>query len=234
MSGVLATLAAATTTTTTTTTIELTAADAFAGFIAMIVGLLAFLSISGLALQMTIGASKSPGTMVITGLAGLFSVIIVIGLYSSLSVRHTLKLDGCPAETWDRIGGLLAMIMGITAFLSLGGIVVTSLIAAFSGNKQLVSSWPMDQEQAFFSFDRRIQSSQSRAWAMSVAAGVFAFLFVFGVYSGIEPDKRDLAKDMNMSNITKKVKVEPAAPKQDAPKPAAPKQDAPKAETPSQ
>jgi hypothetical protein len=229
MSAALTTIAAATT---TATTIDLTAADAFAGFVAMVVAILAFLSIGGLALSMTIGASKSPGTMAITGIAAVLSVIIFIGLYSSLSVRHTLKLDGCPAETWDRIGGLLALLMGITAFLSLGGIVVTSLIGAFSGNKSPVSSWPMDQEQSFFGFDRRIQASQSRAWAMSVAAGVGFFLFAFGVYSGIEPDRRDLAKDMNISNITKKTKTDPP-PKQDAPK-QEPKQDAPKAESPKQ
>jgi hypothetical protein len=231
MSATIATIAAATTT--TATTIDLTAADAFGGFVAMVVGLLAFLSISGLALSMTIGASKSPGTLAITGIAAVLSVIIAIGLYSSLSVRHTLKLDGCPAETWDRLGSVLALIMGITAFLSLGGIVVTSLIGAFSASKSPVSSWPMDQEQSFFGFDRRIQASQSRAWAMSVAAGVFVFLFAFGVYSGIEPDRRDLAKDMNISNITKKARVQDA-PKQDAPKQDAPKQDAPKAESPKQ
>jgi len=232
MSAALTTIAAAT----TSTTIDLTAADAFGGFVFLVVGILGFLSISGLALSMTIGASKSPGTMAITGLAALFSVIIVIGLYSSLSVRHTLKLDGCPAETWDRIGGVLALIIGLVGLLLTGGIIVTSLINAFSSGKSTASSWPMEQEQLFYGFDRRIQTAQSRAWTMSVVAGIATFLFVFGVYQGIEPDRRDLAKDMNISNITKKSKSQPEAPKPEAPKPEAPapKQDAPKAESPKQ
>jgi hypothetical protein len=234
MSAVLTTIAAAATTATAGATVDLTAADAFAGFIALIVGILSFLAISGLALSMTIGASKSPGTLAITGIAGVLSVIVAIGLYSSLSAHHSLKLEGCPAETWDRIGGVLALIVGITAFLSLAGIVGTSLIGAFSANKtSSVSSWPVDQEQSFFGFDRRIAAAQSRAWASAVIAGVLTFLFVFGVYQGVEPDRRDITKDMNMSNITKKSKIEAPA-KQAPPKAEAPATEAPKTEAPAE
>src|SRR5262245_56504790 len=121
MSAALSTIASAV----TTTTIELTAADLFAGFVALVVGIVSFLAISGLALSMTIGASKSPGTMAITGIAGVLSVLIGIGLYMSLSVKHpdltvlaaqigperynamTLSekysalIDICPAGMWD-------------------------------------------------------------------------------------------------------------------------------------
>jgi hypothetical protein len=214
-------------TTVTTTTIELTAADAFGGFVALIVGIVSFLSISGLALSMTIGASKSsPGTAIITAVSALMSVLIAVGLYMVLSTNHTVKLENCPAATWDKLGGTLAFIVGIVAFLSILGVLVTSAIGAFSTSKSPVTSWPQEQEQTFWSFDRRIAAAQSQAWVFSVIAGVLVFVFAFGIYQGVEPDKRDLAKDMNMSNITKKSKVEPApATKQDAPKPeAAPKQ----------
>lgn len=221
---------AATTTTTTATTIDLSAADSFGGFIEMIVALLAFLSISGLALSMTIGASKSPGTMAITAIAGLLSVLIVTGLFMTLSTRHTLKLDGCPAETWDRLGGTLAMVIGSVGILTLVGILATSTIAAFTANKTPVSSWPTELEGAFTPFDRRNQASQSRAWAFSIGAGVLTFLFIFGVYQGVAPDHRDLSKDMNMSNLSKKSKS-PDAKETPAPaKEEAPKQEAPKAE----
>jgi hypothetical protein len=256
MSAVLTTIAAAATTATASSTIDLTAADAFAGFIALIVGILSFLAISGLALSMTIGASKSPGTLAITGITGVLSVLIAIGLYNSLSVKHpdmsvlfskvgadrfgqmslserqSALLDMCPAGLWDRLGGVIALVVGITTFLALAGIVGTGLLAAFSSNKSSsVSSWPVEQEQSFFGFDRRIAAAQSRAWASAVAAGVLVFLFVFGVYQGVEPDKRDITKDMNMSNITKKGKAD-AAPKQAAPKAEPQKQEAPPAEAP--
>jgi hypothetical protein len=226
MSAVLATLAAATTT--SGPTMELSAADAFAGFVALIVGILSFLSISGLLLSMTIGGTRSPGILIVTAIAGVLSVVIAIGLYSTLSVHHTLKLDGCPAETWDRLGGVIALLAGVGAFLSLVGLLATSAIGAFGASKQPVSSWPTEQEQTFFIFDRRIAAAQSRAWLTSVIAGVLFFLFAFGVYEGVAPDMKDLGKDMNMSNLTKKSKTDAPAPKQDAPK--APKQDAPKPE----
>jgi hypothetical protein len=234
MSVVLATLAnAATTTTTTATTIELSAADAFGGFVALIVGILSFLSISGMTLHMTLTASKSASTMAITAIAGLISVLIVVGFVMTLSAHHALKLEGCPAETWDRIGGTLAMIIGVVGLLALVGILATSTIAVFSANKAPVSSWPTELEGAFAGFDRRIQAAQSRAWMFSIGAGVLTFLFVFGVYQGVTPDMKDLAKDMNMSNLNKKSKAEPkseAPAKEAAPKQEAPKQEAPKAE----
>lgn len=235
--------AALTTIATMVTEADLTAADAFGGFVALVVGIVSFLAISGLALSMTIGASKSPGTMAITGIAGLLSVIIGVGLYMTLSTKHpdlsvaaatmdperwaqlsltekqSILLDICPGGMWDRIGGVFALIVGIISLLSLGGVAVVMTIGAFMPSKSPMTSWPMEQEQTFFGFERRSAASQSRAWAFSVVAGVLVFVFAFGVYQGVEPDKRDLSKDMNISNITKKSKT-------DAPKPA-PKPEAP-------
>ncbi|HWU91363.1 MAG TPA: hypothetical protein VN253_29050 [Kofleriaceae bacterium] len=210
-------------TTIANTTIELTAADAFGGFVAMIVGILSFLSISSLAVSMTVGASKSPGTMAITGIAGLLSVLIAVGLFMTINTKHTLQLDGCPAETWDRLGGMIAMVNGTLAILALIGIAGVMTIGAFNPNKSPITSWPTDQEHAFTGFDHRNAASQSRAWAFSVVAGVMAFVFVFGVYQGVTPDIKDITKDMNMSNLTKKAKSEPPA-KSEAP---AKKTDAP-------
>ncbi len=216
--------AALTTIANAVTAADITAADAFGGFVALVVGIISFLAISGLALSMTIGASKSPGTMAITGIAGVLSVIVAVGLYMTLTGTHALKLEDCPVATWDKIGSILALIVGIVSFLSLGGIAVVMTIGSFMPSKQPISSWPMEQEQTFFGYDRRIAQAQSRAWAFSVVAGVLVFIFAFGVYKGVTPDIKDLSKDMNMSNLTKKSK-------QDAPAPApAPKAETPKAE----
>lgn len=228
-------MSSALTTIANVTAADLTAADAFGGFLVLVVAILSFLTISGLALQMTIGASKSPGTMAITGIAGVLSVLIAVGLFMTVSIHHSLKIEGCPAETWDRLGGMLATVIGVIALLSIGGILVTSSMAAFAPRKTPVSSWPTDQERLFAVYDERITAAQSRAWAIGIASGVLFFIFAIGVYKGVTPDMKDLSKDMNMDNLTKKSKGDEApapAPKAAAPKAETPKTEAPKAETP--
>jgi hypothetical protein len=232
-------MSATLTTIASVTAADLTAADAFGGFVALLVGVVSFLAISGLALSMTIGASKSPGTMAITGGAGLLSVIVAIGLYVTLTGTHAHRLEECPVATWDRLGGMMALVLGIVGVLALGGLAVVMTMGAFNPSKQPVTSWPQQQEQQFFAFDNRASQSQSRAWVYSIVAGVFVFVFSFGVYQGVTPDIKDISKDMNMSNLTKKSKTEaPAptptpAPKAEAPAPAATPTPAPKAEEPA-
>jgi hypothetical protein len=51
------------------------------------------------------------------------------------------------------------------------------------------------------------------------------------VYVGVAPDKRDIAKDMNMSNLTKR---RPAAPKSETAPAEAPKAEAPAPAPPKQ
>jgi hypothetical protein len=224
-------MSSALTTIANVTAADLTAADAFGGFLVLIVAILSFLSISGLALSMTLGASKSPGTMAITGISGLLSVLIIAGLVMTVTAHHSLKIDGCPAETWDRLGGMLAMVVGIVALLSIGGLLVTSAMAAFSSSKTPVSSWPQEQEHLFSVYDQRIAAAQSRAWAIGVAGGVLFFIFAIGVYKGVTPDMKDLSKDMNMDNLTKKSTKEAPAPAP-TPKAETPKAEPPKAEPP--
>jgi hypothetical protein len=204
------------------TAADITAADAFGGFLALVVGIISFLAVSGLALSMTIGASKSPGTTVITAIAGVLSLIVAVGLYMVLTGSHALKLEDCPTATWDKIGAILAIIVGTLSFLALGGIAVVMMIGTFMPNKQPVSSWSMEQEQSFVGYDSRYLAAQSRAWALSVVAGVLVFVFAVGIYKGVTPEDHDLSKDMNMSNLTKK------SSKPDAPAPKA--EEAPKAE----
>jgi len=96
------------------------------------------------------------------------------------------------------------------------------------------SSWPRDQEQSFVVYEQQQSESRKKSLMFGAIAGVLVFIFMVGVYAGVEPDKKDLSKDMNMSNLSKKGKKEPAAdaPKADAPKADAPKADAPKADAP--
>jgi hypothetical protein len=74
------------------------------------------------------------------------------------------------------------------------------------------SSWPREQEQAFVVFEQQQAESKKKAIMFGAVAGVVAFVFAVGIYAGVEPDKKDLSKDMNMSNLSKKGKDKPAEP----------------------
>lgn len=72
------------------------------------------------------------------------------------------------------------------------------------------SSWPREQEQSFVVYEQHAAESSKKALVISVITAV-AFLFIaLGIYAGVEPDRRDITKDMNMSNLSKKTSKKPA------------------------
>ncbi|HEU4614327.1 MAG TPA: hypothetical protein VFS15_19665 [Kofleriaceae bacterium] len=79
------------------------------------------------------------------------------------------------------------------------------------------SSWPRDQEQSFVVYEQRASESSKKALTLGAIAGILFFFLMVGIYAGVEPDRRDITKDMNMSNLTKKSRQEPKA---EAPAPA--------------
>ena len=95
------------------------------------------------------------------------------------------------------------------------------------------SSWPRDQEQSFVVYEQHNTESTKKAFTLGTIAGVIFLVVMVGIYAGVEPDKRDLSKDMNMSNLSKKSrKVEAPAPAP-TPAPAAAPAEAPKTDTPA-
>jgi hypothetical protein len=66
------------------------------------------------------------------------------------------------------------------------------------------SSWNREQEATFVVYEQQSAESQKKAWTVSIAAGIFFFVVVVGIYAGVEPDHKDITKGMNMSNLTKK------------------------------
>jgi hypothetical protein len=86
------------------------------------------------------------------------------------------------------------------------------------------SSWPREQEQSFVVYEQHAKESQSKATMMAAIAGIGVFILLVGIYAGVEPERKDYTKDMNMSNLTKKHKAaaaeEQPAPKAEAPAPA--------------
>jgi hypothetical protein len=77
------------------------------------------------------------------------------------------------------------------------------------------SSWPRDQEQSFVVYEQQSAESSKKAFTAAIIAGLAFLLLLVGIYAGVEPEHRDMTKDMNMSNLTKKT----AAPKAEAPAP---------------
>lgn len=94
------------------------------------------------------------------------------------------------------------------------------------------SSWPRDQEQSFVVYEQRAVESSKKAVTIATIAGVAFFLLMVGIYVGVEPDKHDITKDMNMENLTKKSKREAPAAAPEPPKAeAAPAAEAPAGES---
>jgi hypothetical protein len=74
------------------------------------------------------------------------------------------------------------------------------------------SSWPREQEQTFVVYEQHANESQKTAITAGIIVGLGVLVLMLGIYAGVEPDHRDLTKDMNMSNITKKQKPGDVAP----------------------
>jgi hypothetical protein len=124
----------------------------------------------------------------------------------------------------DFLAAIIVFIIFSVSALTLLGMGVMMAVGAIFSNRPLVTSWPENQEHAFAPYERRGATANSTAWVVSLIGAVIVTFAVTGIYFGVAPDKKNIAKDMNMSNLTKK--RTPAAPavKPDAPKadPAAP------------
>jgi hypothetical protein len=134
----------------------------------------------------------------------------------------------------DYVAAILGLIILVASALTLFGMGILMAAGAIFSKRPLVTSWPSDQEHSFQSFEQRGTSASSQAWVLSIIGAIALTVFATGVYFGVAPDQRDITKDMNMSNLTKKrpapkaVEAPPPAPKvetapAEAPAPAAPK-----------
>jgi hypothetical protein len=127
----------------------------------------------------------------------------------------------------DTIAAIFLFILLIVGALTLFGMGILMAISAVFSNRPLVTSWPSDQEHTFSVYERRGSLSNARAWGISLISSVAVTITAVVLYLTITPETKDVTKDMNMSNLTKK---RPAAP---APKPDSPPAEAPKPDTPA-
>jgi len=126
----------------------------------------------------------------------------------------------------DTIAAVLALIILVVSLLTLLGMGALMAIGAVFSHRPLVTSWPPEQEHTFSSFERRGSAANSQAWVFSLIGAAIVTFVAAGIYFGVTPEKKDLGKDMNMSNLTKK---RPAAPRPDS-APATAPAEAPKAD----
>ncbi|HSS02515.1 MAG TPA: hypothetical protein VLM79_35890 [Kofleriaceae bacterium] len=135
----------------------------------------------------------------------------------------------------DFVAAILVLIILVVSALTLFGMGILMAVGAVFSKRPLVTSWPSDQEHSFAAFEHRGTMSSSQAWVLSLLGAVGLTIFATGVYFGVAPDRKDMTKDMNMSNLTKKRPAAPpkaeAAPPAEAPKPDTP---APAPATPKQ
>ncbi|HEY3802156.1 MAG TPA: hypothetical protein VGL61_06085 [Kofleriaceae bacterium] len=66
------------------------------------------------------------------------------------------------------------------------------------------SSWPRDQEQTFVVYEQHTNDSLKKSMTAGIIAAIALFVVLVGIYAGVEPEHKDMTKDMNMSNLTKK------------------------------
>jgi hypothetical protein len=133
----------------------------------------------------------------------------------------------------DTLASIVCVIVLGGSLLTLFGMGILMAINAIFSTRPLVTSWPNEQEHTFDPYERRSSASNSQAWVFSlISAGVVTVLAA-GIYFGVAPEEKDVTKDMDMSNLTKKRPAVAPAAKPDAPAeaPAAPA-EAPPAEAP--
>jgi hypothetical protein len=139
-------------------------------------------------------------------------------------------MNGPPTSLDFLAAIIILVILVISGFTLLGTGLLMAIGAVFS-KRPLVTSWPSDQEHSFSSFERRSAGANAMAWVFSIAGAALLTVVAVGIYVGVAPEKRDMAKDMNMSNLTKRRAPAPAA-KPDTPTEAAKPDSAAPAEAP--
>lgn len=130
----------------------------------------------------------------------------------------------------DDLAAILVIIILVISALTLLGMGILMAVSAVFSQRPLVTSWTPDKEHTFEPFERRASASNSQAWVLGLIGAAAVGVFAIGVYVGVAPDKKDITKDMNMSNLTKKRAAPAPAPKPDS---AAPAEAPPKSDTPA-
>ena len=184
------------------------------GFIIVTLSVIAIVAVGGMAFMMWYQGFKLPMAL------GFVAGLAVFGLLLSINDPATARAH--PPVT-DPVPAALILGLAIAAGLMLlfvGGQLVAGV---FTNNRTQVTSWPMQQEQAFQPFEQRIAWSGRNSMLIGACASGAVLVFAFAVIFGVEPDLRDqerFKKTMNMSNLTKKTTDAPTPTPTPTPTPA--------------
>jgi hypothetical protein len=142
-----------------------------------------------------------------------------------------------PPTALDSFAAIIILIILVISGFTLLGTGILMAIGAMFTKRPLVTSWPSEQEHTFAPYERRGAGASAMAWVFSIVGAALITFLAIGIYFGVAPERHDIGKDMNMSNLTKKrpaatapsaAPAEPAKPDSaapaEAPKPEAPKQ----------
>jgi len=122
----------------------------------------------------------------------------------------------------DSLASIVIILVVAVSLLVLLGMGAMMAIGAVFSNRPLVTSWPAEQEHTFAVYERRGSASNSQAWVFSIIGAAIVTFVATGIYFAIPPEKKDLTKGMNMSNISKKKPKAVAPAEAPNPDPAAP------------
>ncbi|MBC7976037.1 MAG: hypothetical protein H7138_13780, partial [Myxococcales bacterium] len=110
----------------------------------------------------------------------------------------------------DTLASIVCVIVLGGSLLTLFGMGILMAINAIFSTRPLVTSWSNEQEHAFAPFERHSTASNSQAWVFSLIGAGIVTVLAAGIYFGVAPEKKDVTKDMDMSNLTKKRAPAPA------------------------
>jgi hypothetical protein len=184
-----------------------TSLDSIAAALVLIDGGLSLALFIGLTLFMSFGAIAQKSNTV--GVLVAFILVITTAVAAVFSLLAPAS-SGPPPYTGDYIAAAFAIAVAAVSILMIVGLSIVLAIPAIIGRRQLITSWPHQVEVMFQPYERASSSTGAMAWlaGLSVAGAFFAVIAIINLT--IEPQSKDLTKDMNMSNVSKKSAAAPA------------------------
>jgi MFS family permease len=140
----------------------------------------------------------SIAALTLLGMAFMMTVD-AFGIGPALGYVAGLALFG--VALWQAPAPTILTLM-LLAGACLIGIAGPLIIGAIIGRKTLMTSWPMQQEQMFQTYEHRAAGSHTTAMVAGMVTAAVMFVFAMGVKYGVDPQIKDIGKTMNMENLS--------------------------------
>ena len=191
-----------------------TSLDSIAAALVLVSGGLSLAMFIGLTLFMSFGAiSQKANTIGLVIAVVLVLTTAVAGVLALLMPAGTVKEPG----SGDYLAGTFAIGVAAVSVLMIVGLTLVLAIPAILGRRQLSTSWPQQAEMMFMPHEQAAGRTGAMAWVAGLGIAGLAFAVMAIINLTVEPQSKDLTKDMNMSNVSKAKGADAPAP---APTPA--------------